>query len=458
MERAVDFIYEIPKFTTKNSLDHTRQLMGLLGDPGRGRRVIHVAGSNGKGSVCCFLYSMLLAAGKSAALFTSPHLTDIRERFQVNGELVSEQVFFEAFGEVKDASAKLVQKTGRHPTFFEFLFAMGMVIYEKADVEYIVLETGLGGRLDATNSFSSPLLTLITSISLEHTEYLGDTIREIAGEKAGILKPGVPVFFDAGDPEAEAVIRARAAKFGCPCTGVLSETAAAGRKISGMAENRREHTLSGSAGADRKMFQICEITGNHIDFSLFSAYDKRTEWRIPFSAPYQAQNAACAVALAEQYLGRALDAARLQESLAATPVPGRFQVLSRDPLAMIDACHNPQSVETFTSCLDEVAPAVEKRPTLLFAVLADKDVAGIADLLARAFPRAVATQTAAVRALPAQEAAELLRERGLEPAAVYASVPEAVAALRAAGEPFVACGTITLAGEVAGVWREQALA
>ena len=195
MERAVDFIYEIPKFTTKNSLDHTRQLMGLLGDPGRGRRVIHVAGSNGKGSVCCFLYSMLLAAGKSAALFTSPHLTDIRERFQVNGELVSEQVFFEAFGEVKDASAKLVQKTGRHPTFFEFLFAMGMVIYEKADVEYIVLETGLGGRLDATNSFSSPLLTLITSISLEHTEYLGDTIREIAGEKAGILKPGVPVFF-----------------------------------------------------------------------------------------------------------------------------------------------------------------------------------------------------------------------------------------------------------------------
>ena len=128
MDGAVDFIYSIPKFTTKNSLDHTRQLMKLLGDPCLKRKIIHVAGSNGKGSVCCFLYHMLLAAGKSAGLFTSPHLVDIRERFQVNGEMISERVFLDAYDQVKRASGELVRKTGSHPTFFEFLFAVGMVI------------------------------------------------------------------------------------------------------------------------------------------------------------------------------------------------------------------------------------------------------------------------------------------------------------------------------------------
>ena len=454
MERAVDFIYEIPKFTTKNSLDHTRQLMGLLGDPGRGRRVIHVAGSNGKGSVCCFLYSMLLAAGKSAALFTSPHLTDIRERFQVNGELVSEQVFFEAFGEVKDASAKLVQKTGRHPTFFEFLFAMGMVIYEKADVEYIVLETGLGGRLDATNSFSSPLLTLITSISLEHTEYLGDTIREIAGEKAGILKPGVPVFFDAGDPEAEAVIRARAAKFGCPCTGVLSETAAAGRKISGMAENRREHTLSGSAGADRKMFQICEITGNHIDFSLFSAYDKRTEWSIPFSAPYQAQNAALAVA-AMQSLGLMEDAV-IQKGLLASRWPGRMQEVR--PGIYLDGAHNPAGISAFLDAVKQIVREDPYPPLLLFSMVKGKDIETSAAMLTGEIPwEAIAvSRIPDDRGMAPGEILEIFQEDG-RPASGYEDCREALRAMcgrRKPGQKLFCTGSLYFIGALMELLQE----
>ena len=195
MKQAVEFLYGIPKFTKKHSLAHTKHFMELLGNPGNHCKVIHVAGSNGKGSVCCFLYHMLLSEGKTVGLFTSPHLMDVRERFQLNGDLCSEEQFLSAYARVKKTAEELDQKGLGYPTFFEFIFAMGMVLFAEAQVEYVVLETGLGGRLDATNSFADPVLSIITSISLEHTEILGDTIAQIAGEKAGIIKPGVPVVF-----------------------------------------------------------------------------------------------------------------------------------------------------------------------------------------------------------------------------------------------------------------------
>ena len=187
MKQAVEFLYGIPKFTKKHSLAHTQHFMELLGNPGNRCKVIHVAGSNGKGSVCCFLYHMLLSEGKTAGLFTSPHLIDVRERFQLNGDLCGEDQFLSAYAQVKKTAEELERKGLGYPTFFEFIFAMGMVIFEEAGVEYIVLETGLGGRLDATNSVAHPMLCIITSISLEHTEILGDTIAQIAGEKAGII-------------------------------------------------------------------------------------------------------------------------------------------------------------------------------------------------------------------------------------------------------------------------------
>ncbi len=188
MKQAVEFLYGIPKFTKKHSLAHTQHFMELLGNPGNRCKVIHVAGSNGKGSVCCFLYHMLLSEGKTAGLFTSPHLIDVRERFQLNGALCGEDQFLSAYARVKKTAEELERKGLGYPTFFEFIFAMGMVIFEEAGVEYIVLETGLGGRLDATNSVAHPVLCIITSISLEHTEILGDTIAQIAGKKRELSK------------------------------------------------------------------------------------------------------------------------------------------------------------------------------------------------------------------------------------------------------------------------------
>ena len=149
-----------------------------------------------KGSTCAFLTSILREAGYSCGLFTSPHLVEINERFQINEEIITDQVFLDAFCKVKALADELLAEGSYHPTYFEMLFLMGMVIFAEAGVDYVTLETGLGGRLDATTSVENPIACVITSISFDHMQYLGDTIEEIAGEKAGIIVPGVPVIYD----------------------------------------------------------------------------------------------------------------------------------------------------------------------------------------------------------------------------------------------------------------------
>lgn len=347
-------MYEIPKFTKKNSLDHTRRLMEELGNPARNCKVIHVAGSNGKGSVCSFLYHMLISGGKTAGLFTSPHLVDIRERFQINGALCGEEEFLAAFEQVKAAAKALEKNNLSHPTFFEFIFAMGMVIFERAQTEYVILETGLGGRLDATNSFPDPVLTVITSISLEHTEILGDTVEQIAWEKAGIIKPGAPLVYDAGDKAASDVIRRRAKDLGCPARGV-----------------------------SKKMWRICEIKNKFIDFSLFTDYDKETRWTIPFSASYQVQNAALAITamrlLKEQVSGDIVSEEQMREGMLRTVWRGRMQEMSED--VYFDGAHNPSGIEAFIDAVQSLTADDAYPPLLLFSMVKEKDYKHSADML-----------------------------------------------------------------------------
>ena len=169
-EEAVAYIEETPKFTKKNSLEHTKECLRRLGNPQEKFKVIHVAGTNGKGSTCAFLTSILREAGYSCGLFTSPHLVKINERFQINEVNIDDDTFLKAFERVKVLADELVAEGSYHPTYFEMLFLMGMVIFAEAGVDYVTLETGLGGRLDATNSFEHPFLSVITSIGLDHTE------------------------------------------------------------------------------------------------------------------------------------------------------------------------------------------------------------------------------------------------------------------------------------------------
>ena len=263
---AAAYIEELPKFTKKHPLNHTREFMNRLGNPAEKCKVIHVAGTNGKGSVCAYIQAILAAEGKKNGFFTSPHLVSVNERIQIDRIPVSDDIFYEVFCKAYRTAKEMEQEGLTHPSYFEFLFGMGMLAFEKSQVEYVILETGLGGRLDATNSVEHPLLTVITSVSLDHTDILGDTIQKIAYEKAGIIKKEVPVFFDGNDTEASKVIKKCAKEQQAPC-----------REIS------------------KNAFEIQEVETNRIAFSRKSAYDKDVIWHVPIRGVYQVMRCgACA--------------------------------------------------------------------------------------------------------------------------------------------------------------------
>ena len=213
-EEAAAYIEEIPKFTKKHTLEHTKTFLKRLGNPAADRKIVHVAGTNGKGSVCAYLQAILMAEGKRTGFFTSPHLVSVNERIRMDNVQIDNKTFLEVFRKVLKTVRRMEEDGIEHPSYFEFLFGMGMTAFAETDVEYIILETGLGGRLDATNAVEKPALSIITSISLDHTAILGDTIRKIAVEKAGIIKPKVPVFFDGSNKEAAEVIRTKGEELG----------------------------------------------------------------------------------------------------------------------------------------------------------------------------------------------------------------------------------------------------
>ena len=436
MKQAVEFLYGIPKFTKKHSLAHTQHFMELLGNPGNRCKVIHVAGSNGKGSVCCFLYHMLLSEGKTVGLFTSPHLIDVRERFQLNGDLCSEEQFLSAYIRVKKTAEELEQKGLGYPTFFEFIFAMGMVLFAEASVEYVVLETGLGGRLDATNSFAHPVLSIITSISLEHTEILGDTIAQIAGEKAGIIKPGVPVVFDASEPDASEVIRAQAKEMQSLCTAL-----------------------------EKKMFRILEFKNNFIDFSLSTAYDKETRWTIPGAAEYQAENAALAIlamrVLQQQYpkeLSGEKTEEQLHAGMKAAFWQGRMQEIA--PEIYFDGAHNTSGIGMFTEAVNRLTANDKYCPLLLFSMVKEKDYSTSIDMLTAdiSWEEMAVTTIPNERGISFEKLEKLFEEDTERPVTGYADYREAFMAMKEKkkpGQKLFCTGSLYFIGALMEVWKEN---
>lgn len=338
-EEAVRYIEDIPKFTKKHTFDHTRQFLERLGNPCCGRKILHVAGTNGKGSVCAFMQAILLSEGKSVGFFTSPHLVRHNERMKVNGADISDDAFQRVFEEVRQTAEAMQQEGIEHPSYFEFLYAMGMVVFEKAEVEYVILETGLGGRLDATNSFEKPFLTVITSIGLDHTEILGDTIEKIAWEKAGIIRTGVPVFYDGSLEESSVVIERMAADTGAPC-----------RKIS------------------KDAFEILEITEKDIAFLSGSEYDNNTVWRVRGTGIYQVMNAMLAIAAMKYIFGDNTDTDKWVQALAGVQWPGRMEEVL--PGVVLDGAHNLAAAERF---IESVEARQETEITILFSAVAEKD-------------------------------------------------------------------------------------
>ena len=323
---AKDYLDQLPMWANKkNSLKDIRVFLDRMGAPDRKIPAVHVAGTNGKGSVCAFMTSVLKKAGFRTGTFISPHLVEIRERFLINGELVENGIFEEAFREVKKAAEAMMKEGFCHPTFFEFLFYMAMVIFAKEKVDVMVIETGLGGRLDATNVLEKPAVCVITSISKDHMQYLGTTIPEIAGEKAGIIKAGVPVVFDDSDAEAGAVIRNRAKKMNAQCFPV--------------SDLLYEAVNGAKEGSD------CLCLKEKEDYGQASGLDcSELVFIVPFEAPYQAQNAFLAVTalrVLRTYGGifeRLADEV-IQDGIREARWPGRMERAAEN--IYLDGAHNP---------------------------------------------------------------------------------------------------------------------
>jgi len=426
-KQAEEYLYNVPKFTTKSTPEMTRAFYEFLGCPGEKRKIIHVAGTNGKGSVCTYLSSILTAHGHKTAMFTSPHLISMCERFRINGELMSEEEFMRYFYVVQDKI-----KDNYHPTFFEYLFFMAMLWFEDKGVDYIVLETGLGGRLDATNVIKKPELCIITKIGLDHTMYLGNTLEEIAGEKAGIIKRNVPLVYYGFDKKVTSVIEKTADLQGVKAYPV---------------------TLSN--------IKNVKIHQKDIDFCMFYEYDNYVrpvweEFRLPTVATYQTINATLAVKASRLLLRQQWKLDLVREVLATTFWEGRMEEVLPD--FYVDGAHNEDGVEAF---LDGLATAGVKEATLLFGVNGDKDYQPMIQHIAESghFTRIVVTKLAGERsALPEVIAEQFAKHTDVE-IVLTNSVKDAVEKCRdwTSGGTIYAVGSLYLVGEIKGLVREELL-
>lgn len=340
-ESAWDYLERIPEINREKSDGNTvREFINRLGNPDRKFRTVHVAGTNGKGSVCAMLTAVLKEAGIHVGTFVSPHLVDIRERFLIDGTMISENGFDQAFEQVYDAAAHWTAEGKKHPTYFEFLFYMALVLFEKAGVEVVVMETGMGGRFDVTNVIEKPMVSVITSISIDHTAFLGHTCAEIAWHKAGIIKPGCPVVYDGTCKEAVDVISQTALENGSPA------------------------------------YEIPDVPYEYDDGGiriLVPYLGVETAFTVPFAAPYQARNAALAIRALE-CSGLSIDGADVVSGIRKARWEARMEQIL--PGVFLDGAHNEDGIREFLKAAKMIKTAKHAdhgKIWLVFAVASDKD-------------------------------------------------------------------------------------
>ncbi len=413
-DEALDFLARLNPSVIKPGLERMLVALEALGHPERRFRSLHVAGTNGKGSTCAFASTALSAAGHRVGLYTSPHLERVTERFQVDGAEIPRELLGRRILEVLERYPEAAG-TPAPLTYFEFGTAVAFWHFAQEGVEVAVLETGLGGRLDATNTVA-PLVTAITPISFDHMEYLGHTLRAIAGEKAGILKPGVPVAVSRQEPEALDTITHVAGQVGAP-----------------MLLEGRDFTLEEGAGG------ALAYRGPRWSLDGLS---------LSLRGPHQRQNASVALAALEQLDARGLTvpAAASKAGLATARWPGRLEEVGRQPIVLLDGAHNPGGVAVLLASLNALYPG--RRIHAVFGVVADKDRAPMMRAL---FPRC-----ASVHLTPLDTPRSLAPERYREEARAlcadvraHANLDDALAgatALAMEGDVVLCTGSLFLVG------------
>lgn len=455
-EESLRQLHASLKFGIQPLLETVEDMLVECGNPDLCYDCLQVAGTNGKTSTSRYAAALLAGEGLRAALYTSPELVSYTERMEVDGAPVSEQAFAHGLSVALEAGRRVNARrsaAGERPydvTEFDLLTVAALVVYAEAGIDVAVLEVGMGGRWDATSAAKSIKAVTVTGVGLDHTRILGDTLEAIASEKAAVIKTGRSCVLGVGTATPDSVedvfLQQSADEGVVPILlrpQILAD--AAGEMHPGVPRAHEEFPHASYVVTERP-------ARLGLPLKLDVTTPRATYTEIAALKPaYQAANISCAIVLCENYLGRALDLDHARDSVMTCPTPGRFDVVRAEPVTLIDACHNPQSVETFLTAVRAISSHVAERPALLAAVLADKDVEGIVALLAPEFPRVYVTQTTSPRALAAQDLADCFTHAGANVAGVFATVPEAVESLR--NESYVACGSITLAGEVAGIYR-----
>lgn len=368
-DEIIDRLNSIGQFASSSGVQRAEILLRDMNNPEEKLNIIHVAGTNGKGSVCAYIAQILQENGYKTGLFTSPHLVDVRERIRINNEMISKEDFVEAYEYVEEHhSGELA--------YFDYLFGMAVYYYNRQNVDYVVMETGLGGRLDATNAVKQPLISVISTISLEHTAILGDTIEKIATEKAGIIKPGIPVVCSGVDKHAANVIKEIASDNSSACI-VLDENS----------------------------YELKQNTYGNIDFLIHNEYYKNDCFRLATNALYQIENASIALTVCAvlKDSGVKLDDRLTKEAVSKTHWAGRMESVKEN--LYVDGAHNPQGIRSFVDSVNSLYESEElSDATLLFSVVSDKNYEQMIKILCECkhFKHIYVTMTGGARRLSSE--------------------------------------------------------
>ena len=383
--------------TTNFDLDRMRTLLRKLGNPHEHFRSIHVAGTKGKGSTCAMLASMLQACGYKVGLYTSPHLVDIRERIQIDGEVIS-QVDFARLAKTMEG---IVAHSRPTPTYFDVLTAMAFKYFAEQKVQIVVVETGLGGRLDSTNVIR-PEVTAITSISKDHMAQLGGTLEKIAEEKAGIFKRGIPAITVQQAPEVEAVLQRVAAKVGAP------------------------FDVCGKSIEFSYRFESSRLLGPHNRICLTTPNSKFEHLAVPLLGEHQAINCGLALSVLDKLKQRgiAINDARAMEGLTKTQLPGRMELISPTPRVLVDGAHNAASLDALMRAIGQ--HILYDSMVLIFGCCGDKDIVGMLDRITSGADKVIFTPVNNIRTADPEELAARYVEQYGKMAQVARSLPDAL--------------------------------
>ena len=419
MPTALDWLQSLPHLSGEPGLDRMKALLAALGDPQKRGRYVHIAGTNGKGSVAAFTANILQKAGFKTGLTISPYVLDFRERFQIDGQMIPPETLERLAAKVRAAAETLAET----PVQFEAVTALALCWFDEEHCDVAVLETGLGGRFDATNAVENTLVAAITRIDLDHTELLGDTVEKIAAEKAGIVKPGcIAVTYPVQEKEALQAIAAACIREKADLVAPEAEDIHLRR--GGLFENRMEYG------------------GYEVNLALPGAH--------------QACNAAMAIEIALALWRQGLDIPddAILEGLEATRFPARIEVLRRQPLVLLDGSHNPAGAAALAATLG--AQKLPQKPAAVLGVLADKAAAEILRALGDSFSTIYAVTPDCPRAMSADELARLASQE-LPEVPVYPCADLGQALDTALGLPqgAVVCGSLYLAAQARPTLQER---